>query len=65
MVDKGSFLREVEGFRKIGAKYVTLKIGAYKTPDLVWALLPSLLGIKMFILTQINVIAAEFAVFCI
>jgi len=37
MVDEESFLREVERLRKIGAKYVTLKTGAYKAPDLARA----------------------------
>jgi len=37
MVDEESFLREVERLRKIGAKYVTLKTGAYRAPDLARA----------------------------
>ena len=37
MVEKESFLREVERLRKIGAKYVTLKTGAYKASDLARA----------------------------
>ncbi|MBI4284653.1 MAG: FMN-binding glutamate synthase family protein [Chloroflexi bacterium] len=37
MVDEESFLKEVERFRKIGAKYVTLKTGAYKASDLARA----------------------------
>jgi len=37
MVDKESFLKEVERMRKIGAKYVTLKTGAYKASDLARA----------------------------
>jgi glutamate synthase domain-containing protein 2 len=34
MVDEESFLKEVERLRKIGAKYVTLKTGAYRPADL-------------------------------
>jgi glutamate synthase domain-containing protein 2 len=37
MVDEESFLKEVERFRKIGAKYVTLKTGAYRPADLARA----------------------------
>jgi glutamate synthase domain-containing protein 2 len=37
MVDEESFLREVERLRKIGARYITLKTGAYKAPDLARA----------------------------
>jgi len=37
MVDEESFLRQVERLRKIGTKYVTLKTGAYKAPDLARA----------------------------
>jgi glutamate synthase domain-containing protein 2 len=37
MVDEDTFLREVERLRKIGAKYVTLKTGAYKASDLARA----------------------------
>jgi glutamate synthase domain-containing protein 2 len=37
MVDEETFLKEVERFRKIGAKYVTLKTGAYKASDLARA----------------------------
>jgi glutamate synthase domain-containing protein 2 len=37
MVDEETFLREVERLRKIGAKYVTLKTGAYKASDLARA----------------------------
>jgi glutamate synthase domain-containing protein 2 len=37
MVDEESFLREVERLRRIGAKYITLKTGAYKAPDLARA----------------------------
>ncbi len=37
MVDEESFLREVERFRKLGAKYVTLKTGAYRPADLARA----------------------------
>jgi hypothetical protein len=37
MVDEESFLKEVERFRKIGAKYVTLKTGAYRPVDLARA----------------------------
>jgi glutamate synthase domain-containing protein 2 len=37
MVDEKSFLKEVERLRKIGAKYVTLKTGAYKASDLARA----------------------------
>ncbi len=38
MVDEESFLKEVDRLRKIGAKYVTLKTGAYRAPDLARAL---------------------------
>jgi len=37
MVDEESFLKEVERLRKIGAKYVTLKTGAYRPVDLARA----------------------------
>jgi glutamate synthase domain-containing protein 2 len=37
MVDEESFLKEVERVRKIGAKYVTLKTGAYRPADLARA----------------------------
>ena len=37
MVDEGSFLKEVERLRKVGAKYVTLKTGAYRPADLARA----------------------------
>jgi glutamate synthase domain-containing protein 2 len=37
MVDEESFLKEVERVRKIGAKYVTLKTGAYRPVDLARA----------------------------
>jgi len=37
MVDEESFLREVERLRRIGAKYVTLKRGSYRAPDLARA----------------------------
>ncbi|MEW6214755.1 MAG: FMN-binding glutamate synthase family protein [Nitrospirota bacterium] len=37
MVDEESFLREVERLGKIGAKYVTLKTGAYRPVDLARA----------------------------
>ncbi len=37
MVDEESFLKEVERLRKLGAKYVTLKTGAYRAPDLARA----------------------------
>jgi glutamate synthase domain-containing protein 2 len=37
MVDEESFLREVESLRRIGAKYVTLKTGAYRPADLARA----------------------------
>jgi glutamate synthase domain-containing protein 2 len=37
MVDEDSFLREVERLRGLGAKYVTLKTGAYRAPDLARA----------------------------
>jgi glutamate synthase domain-containing protein 2 len=37
MVDEESFLKEVERLRKIGAKYVTLKTGAYRPADLARA----------------------------
>src|SRR4030065_2810816 len=38
MVDEESFLKEVERVRKIGARYVTLKTGAYRPVDLARAL---------------------------
>lgn len=37
MVDEETFLKEVEQLRKIGARYVTLKTGAYKASDLARA----------------------------
>jgi glutamate synthase domain-containing protein 2 len=37
MVDEESFLKEVERLRKVGAKYVTLKTGAYRPADLARA----------------------------
>jgi glutamate synthase domain-containing protein 2 len=37
MVDEEVFLKEVERLRKIGAKYVTLKMGAYRPVDLARA----------------------------
>jgi len=37
MVDEEAFLKEVERLRKIGAKYVTLKTGAYRPADLARA----------------------------
>jgi glutamate synthase domain-containing protein 2 len=37
MVDEGGFHREVERLRKIGAKHVTLKTGAYRPADLARA----------------------------
>jgi len=37
MVDEESFLREVERLRRMGAKYVSLKTGAYRAPDLARA----------------------------
>lgn len=37
MVDEESFMKEVERIRKIGAKYVTLKTGAYRPVDLARA----------------------------
>src|SRR4030065_678981 len=37
MVDEESFIKEVERVRKIGAKYVTLKTGAYRPVDLARA----------------------------
>lgn len=37
MVEKESFLNEVERLRELGAKYVTLKTGAYKATDLARA----------------------------
>jgi glutamate synthase domain-containing protein 2 len=37
MVDEESFLKEVERFRRTGAKYVTLKTGAYRPADLARA----------------------------
>ncbi len=37
MVDEESFLKEVERLRRIGAKYVTLKTGAYRATDLARA----------------------------
>ncbi len=38
MVDEETFYRGVERLRKAGAKYVTLKTGAYRTPDLALAM---------------------------
>lgn len=37
MVDEESFLKEVKRLRRIGAKYVTLKTGAYRPADLARA----------------------------
>jgi glutamate synthase domain-containing protein 2 len=37
MVDEEVFIKEVERFRKVGAKYVTLKTGAYRASDLARA----------------------------
>lgn len=37
MVDEESFLKEVERLRSLGAKYVTLKTGAYRATDLARA----------------------------
>jgi len=37
MVDEESFLREVERLRKIGAKHISLKTGAYRPADLARA----------------------------
>jgi glutamate synthase domain-containing protein 2 len=37
MVDEESFLREVERLRKMGAKYISLKTGAYRPADLARA----------------------------
>jgi glutamate synthase (NADPH) GltB2 subunit (EC 1.4.1.13) len=37
MVDEEAFLKEVERLRKIGAKYITLKTGAYRPADLARA----------------------------
>jgi glutamate synthase domain-containing protein 2 len=37
MVDEESFLKEVERLRKLGAKYITLKTGAYRPADLARA----------------------------
>jgi glutamate synthase domain-containing protein 2 len=37
MVDREAFLREVERLKKIGARYVTLKTGAYRPVDLARA----------------------------
>jgi glutamate synthase domain-containing protein 2 len=37
MVDEESFLNEVERLRRLGAKYVTLKTGAYRAADLARA----------------------------
>jgi len=37
MVEEESFLKEVDRLRKVGAKYVTLKTGAYGAPDLARA----------------------------
>jgi glutamate synthase domain-containing protein 2 len=37
MVEEDSFMKEVERVRKIGAKYVTLKTGAYRPVDLARA----------------------------
>lgn len=38
MVDKESFMKRVEGLRKKGAKYISLKTGAYRPLDLARAL---------------------------
>ncbi len=37
MVEEESFMREVERLRRVGAKYVTLKTGAYRPADLARA----------------------------
>ncbi|MBN2185981.1 MAG: FMN-binding glutamate synthase family protein [Dehalococcoidia bacterium] len=37
MVDEEAFLRQVERFKEVGAKYVTLKTGAYRPADLALA----------------------------
>ena len=37
MVDEEAFLKEVERLRQVGAKYVTLKTGAYRAADLARA----------------------------
>ena len=37
MVDEESFLKQVEKLRRVGAKYVTLKTGAYRPADLARA----------------------------
>jgi glutamate synthase domain-containing protein 2 len=37
MVDRESFLKEAERLKKVGAKYVTLKTGAYRPADLARA----------------------------
>ena len=37
MVDEEAFLREIERLRSVGAKYVTLKTGAYRPADLARA----------------------------
>lgn len=38
MVSEESFIKEVERIRKLGAKYITLKTGAYRPKDLALAL---------------------------
>ncbi|MFH1639128.1 MAG: FMN-binding glutamate synthase family protein [Chloroflexota bacterium] len=38
MVDEEAFLKRVEELRKVGAKYITLKTGAYRPADLARAL---------------------------
>jgi glutamate synthase domain-containing protein 2 len=38
MVDEEAFHKSVEGLRKVGAKYVTLKTGAYRPADLARAI---------------------------
>jgi glutamate synthase domain-containing protein 2 len=38
MVDEGSFYKAVESLRSVGAKYVTLKTGAYRPADLARAI---------------------------
>lgn len=50
MVDEESFLKEVERLRRLGAKYVTLKTGAYRPADLARAVKLASLG-KIDLLT--------------
>jgi glutamate synthase domain-containing protein 2 len=50
MVEEESFLKEVERLRGLGAKYVTLKTGAYRAPDLARAVKFASLG-KIDLLT--------------